>query len=111
MPLGIAAGLVFGKQIGVLSMCWIGIKLKWAELPSGTNWMHLYGLALLCGIGFTMSLFIGGLAFEDTGINNFDERIGIMVGSLISGVWGYIVLRYFTSDKESSVALEEQKQA
>ncbi len=104
VPMGIAAGLIFGKQIGVLGACWIGIKLKMAELPSGTGWMHLYGLSVLCGIGFTMSLFIGGLAFQETGINNlFDERIGIMIGSLISGIWGYLVLRYLCKDNTKSV--------
>lgn len=99
VPIGIAVGLVFGKQIGVFCACWLGIKLKMAELPSGAGWMHLYGLSVLCGIGFTMSLFIGGLAFQETGINNlFDERIGIIAGSVISGIWGYLVLRYMCKD-------------
>ncbi len=101
VPMGIAAGLFFGKQIGVFAFCWLGIKLKLAELPRGTTWGHVYGLSVLCGIGFTMSLFIGGLAFHEKGITNlFDERIGIIVGSLISGIWGYIVLRWFTPDGE-----------
>lgn len=95
VPLGIVAGLFLGKQIGVFTFCWIGIKTKIAELPNGAQWMHLYGLSVLSGIGFTMSLFIGGLAFEDVGINKeFDERIGIIIGSLLSGIWGYIILRY-----------------
>ncbi|MGH1456292.1 MAG: Na+/H+ antiporter NhaA [Alphaproteobacteria bacterium] len=103
VPIGIAAGLVFGKQIGVFALCWLGIKLKLAELPRGTTWMHLYGLSVLCGIGFTMSLFIGGLAFEETGVNNsFDERLGIIAGSLISGVWGYLILRFLCKDRESA---------
>lgn len=100
VPLGIAAGLFFGKQIGVFFLCWIGIKLKIAQLPDGAGWMHLYGLSVLCGIGFTMSLFIGSLAFEATGDNMlFDERIGIIIGSLISGIWGYVVLRFFCKRK------------
>ncbi|MDH5722905.1 MAG: Na+/H+ antiporter NhaA [Alphaproteobacteria bacterium] len=110
VPLGIAAGLIFGKQIGVFTACWIGIKLKLTSLPEGTTWMHLYGLSVLCGIGFTMSLFIGGLAFEETGINNaFDERIGIIVGSLVSGLWGYLVLRYLCkkADEEPKFAIGE----
>jgi NhaA family Na+:H+ antiporter len=58
------------------------------------NWLHIYGLALLCGVGFTMSLFIGSLAFENTGVDLlFDERLGIMVGSLLSAAGGYFVLR------------------
>lgn len=102
VPMGIAAGLFFGKQIGVFAFCWLGIKLKLAELPRGATWGHVYGLSVLCGIGFTMSLFIGGLAFHETGVNNlFDERIGIILGSLISGIWGYIFLRWFTPDGKS----------
>ncbi len=71
------------------------MKLKLAELPSDFNWVHLYGCSLLCGIGFTMSLFLGSLAFEETGVNLlFDERIGIIAGSLLSGIAGYLVLHY-----------------
>ena len=102
VPLGIAAGLFFGKQIGIFSLCWLGIKLKLADMPEGATWLSLYGIAVLCGIGFTMSLFIGSLAFEETGVNMlFDERIGIMVGSLLSGIWGYIILRYATHGRVS----------
>ena len=75
-------------------MCYLAIKLRLAEMPSGMNTMSLYGTAALCGIGFTMSLFIGSLAFEETGVNQlFDERLGIIVGSLMSGVLGYFLLR------------------
>ncbi len=94
VPLGIAAGLFFGKQIGVFFFCWIGIKLKLTELPKDISWTSLYGTAILCGIGFTMSLFIGSLAFEESGVNLlFDERLGIIIGSLISGLFGYFILR------------------
>jgi len=94
IPLGIAAGLFFGKQIGVFGFCWLGIKLKLAALPNDISWLSLYGTAVLCGIGFTMSLFIGSLAFEETGVNHmFDERLGIIFGSLLAGVLGYIVLK------------------
>ena len=93
VPIGIAFGLVIGKQIGVFGFCWLFIKLGFTQLPSGMNWLALYGTAALCGIGFTMSLFIGSLAFEETGVNLlFDERLGIIVGSLISGAVGYLVL-------------------
>ena len=94
VPLGIAAGLFIGKQIGIFGLCWLAIKLKLSELPTGMSWASLYGTAALCGIGFTMSLFVGSLAFEETGVNLlFDERLGIIIGSLLSGVLGYFVLR------------------
>jgi NhaA family Na+:H+ antiporter len=94
VPLGIALGLVVGKQIGVFGLCFLSLKLKLAQLPKGINMGHLYGASLLCGIGFTMSLFIGGLAFQGGGAEKlFDERIGIILGSLISGGAGYAVLR------------------
>ena len=94
VPLGIALGLFFGKQIGVFAFCWLGIKLRVAQLPNEMSFTSLYGVALLCGIGFTMSLFIGSLAFEETGVNLiFDERLGIIIGSLASGILGYFILR------------------
>ena len=94
VPMGIALGLFVGKQIGVFAFCWLGIKLHLTALPRGVSWMSLYGTAVLCGIGFTMSLFIGSLAFEETGVNRmFDERLGIILGSLASGVLGYGILR------------------
>ena len=94
IPLGIALGLFFGKQIGVFAFCWLGIKLRVAQLPNEMSFASLYGVALLCGIGYTMSLFIGSLAFEETGVNLiFDERLGIISGSLASGILGYFILR------------------
>ena len=95
VPLGIAAGLFIGKQTGVLAFSWLAVRAGFASLPTGLNWLHIYGLALLCGVGFTMSLFIGSLAFEETGVNLlFDERLGIIVGSLLSAAGGYFVLKY-----------------
>ena len=94
VPLGIAAGLFVGKQLGVFGFCWLSVKLGLAKLPGDLRWSGVYGGSLLCGIGFTMSLFLASLAFETSGINMlFDERLGIIVGSLISGVTGYFVLR------------------
>lgn len=94
VPLGIMAGLFVGKQLGVFIFCWLGVRLGVARLPSDIRWMHVYGMALLCGVGFTMSLFIASLAFEGTGVNLlFDERLGIIGGSMISGICGYFVLR------------------
>ncbi len=93
VPLGIALGLFFGKQLGIFVFCWLGVKIKLTELPSDFSWASLYGTAALCGVGFTMSLFIGSLAFEETGVNlMFDERLGIILGSLASGILGYALL-------------------
>ncbi len=95
VPLGIAAGLFAGKQIGIFLLCFIAIKLGLARLPEGANWGGLYGVSILCGVGFTMSLFVGSLAFENAVLNQelvFDERLGIILGSLLSGVMGYVVL-------------------
>jgi len=95
IPLGIAIGLFAGKQIGIFMFCWVGIILQLAELPGKVSWLSLYGVSVLCGIGFTMSLFISSLAFEGTGLNvMFDERIGILIGSVASAILGYLVLRY-----------------
>ncbi|MCX8124189.1 MAG: Na+/H+ antiporter NhaA [Spirochaetes bacterium] len=94
VPIGIATGLFIGKQIGIFTFSFIAEKLKLGALPSQTNWAMVYGTSLMCGIGFTMSLFIGSLAFEETGINLlFDERIGILAGSLLSGIAGYLVMK------------------
>ena len=94
VPVGIALGLFIGKQVGIFGLCWLVIKLKFTSLPSGMSWGSLYGLSALCGIGFTMSMFIGSLAFEETGVDMiFDERLGIIIGSLLSGIVGYLILR------------------
>ncbi len=94
VPLGIALGLFLGNQIGIFSFCWIGIKLGFTKLPDDVSWVSLYGTAALCGVGFTMSLFIGSLAFEETGVNYIiDERLGIILGSIASGLLGFTILR------------------
>ncbi len=91
---GIALGLIAGKLIGVFLFCWIAVHFKYTSLPEGMNMQRLLGLSALCGIGFTMSMFIGSLAFEETGVNLlFDERVGIIIGSFCSGVIGYFILR------------------
>ncbi|MGH8461565.1 MAG: Na+/H+ antiporter NhaA [Stenotrophobium sp.] len=94
VPLGIAAGLVLGKQIGIFGTAALVIGLGWVRMPDGLRWSSLYGMAILCGIGFTMSLFIGSLAFEnghpDLMVAN---RIGILAGSMVSAGVGYFVLR------------------
>ncbi|MGA8202900.1 MAG: Na+/H+ antiporter NhaA [Woeseiaceae bacterium] len=94
VPFGTFAGLFLGKQAGVFLFCWLAIAAGWARLPQGVSWLQLYGAALLCGVGFTMSLFIGSLAFENSGVNLlFDERLGILAGSIASALGGYLVLR------------------
>jgi NhaA family Na+:H+ antiporter len=92
VPLGIAAGLFVGKQIGVFSFSWLTIVSGAADLPKGIGWKALHGISVLCGIGFTMSLFIGSLAFAPA-TGQADERIGIIGGSLLSAVFGYVLLR------------------
>ncbi|HBY06902.1 MAG TPA: Na(+)/H(+) antiporter NhaA, partial [Chloroflexi bacterium] len=95
IPLGIAIGLYFGKQIGVFGFVWLAIKLRLANLPDGANWLGLFGVATLCGVGFTMGLFVSSLAFEQVGTGlAIDNRLGILLGSLLAGVTGYLVLRY-----------------
>jgi len=94
VPIGIALGLFIGKQVGVFGFCWLAIKCKLTQLPTGMTIRHLYGVAALTGIGFTMSLFIGSLAFHQAGmVQSFDERLGIIVGSICSGLLGYWVLK------------------
>lgn len=96
VPMGITLGLFFGKQIGVFGFIWLGIRLKLTTMPQGMNWGSLYGMAALCGIGFTMSLFIGSLAFDQTSeLLVFDERLGIIIGSLLSGITGMVILKKY----------------
>jgi Na+:H+ antiporter, NhaA family len=92
VPLGIALGLFVGKQLGVMGSIWLAIRLRVAALPAQVRWPQLYGMALLTGIGFTMSLFVASLAFPATPGGGLD-RLGILLGSLLSGAGGYLVLR------------------
>ena len=102
VPLGITLGLFLGKQFGVFSFSWVAIKLGLAELPDRVRWSGLYGVSLLAGIGFTMSLFIASLAFEETGDPTYviNDRLGILCGSMLSAIAGYLVL-YLTSRRPS----------
>lgn len=94
VPMGIALGLFVGKQLGIFAVCFAAIRLGITQLPKGMTYGSLYGTAALCGVGFTMSLFIGSLAFEATGVDRiFDERLGIIIGSIASGIVGYVILR------------------
>ncbi len=93
VPLGIGLGLFLGKQAGIFGACWIMVKSGAARLPAGASWRQLYGVALLCGIGFTMSLFIGGLAFGEGSALEEAVKIGVFAGSLLSALAGWLVLR------------------
>lgn len=90
--LGTVLGLFIGKQIGAFSFAWLAIKLHWAELPERTGWLQLYGVTILCGIGFTMSLFLGTLAFQGSPAYLVHARLGILIGSVLSGMVGAMVL-------------------
>jgi len=92
VPLGILCGLFFGKQIGVLLFSYVSIKLKFAEAPNNSNWLSLYGVSILTGIGFTMSLFVGNLAFVENAQYMDGVKIGVLTGSLLSTVFGYVIL-------------------
>jgi len=93
VPLGIALGLLLGKQLGVFGACWLAVRTGLARMPEGAGLSQTYGVALLCGIGFTMSLFIGLLAFPDGDALQDRVKIGVLMGSLASGLAGYLVLR------------------
>jgi len=91
ITLGVAAGLFIGKQVGICGACWLAVKTGLARLPAGANWAAVYGVSLLCGIGFTISLFIGALAFGDEG-SVAAAKLGVIAGSFVSGVAGWLVL-------------------
>jgi len=94
VPLGIMLGLFIGKQAGVFLFSWAAIRLRMATLPEGSSWTQLYGIALMTGIGFTMSFFIDSLAFVDDTVYEYADKLAILIGSLLSGVAGYLVLRF-----------------
>ena len=96
LPYAIAAGLVIGKQLGIFTAVWLAVKTGFAQAPDNASWMEIYGVSILCGIGFTMSLFIGGLAFPGNQLLIDEAKIGILTGSAISAILGYIVLRMTT---------------
>ena len=92
VPLGILLGLFIGKQVGVFVFSYVSIKLKLAEMPTNSNWMKFYAVGILTGIGFTMSLFVGNLAFVDHMSDMDGVKIGVLVGSTLSAVMGYFLL-------------------
>jgi len=99
VPLGILLGLFIGKQVGVFVFSYVSIKLKLAEMPTNSNWMKFYAVGILTGIGFTMSLFVGNLAFVDHMSDMDGVKIGVLVGSTLSAVMGYFLLLISTKRK------------
>ncbi len=106
LPLGIVAGLFIGKQIGIFGTIWILVKIGIAQLPARVSWPQIHAMSVLCGIGFTMSLFIGGLAFSDSPTNIDGTKIGVLAGSLISATIGSVLMLRATRGRA-----EEMKQA
>jgi Na+:H+ antiporter, NhaA family len=100
VPLGIALGLVLGKPIGVLLASWCAIKAGAASLPEGAGWSHILGAGMIAGIGFTMSLFIGSLAFPDSA-SATDVRLGVICGSIVSAIAGYVFLSRLSNRSHS----------
>ena len=110
LSLAIIAGLFLGKQLGVFGAIWLAIRVRLARMPPNARWSELYGASVLCGIGFTMSLFIGPLAFEGSPLAIEEAKLGTLVGSLLSAVAGWVVLRFATprpfSDEDREDARE-----
>ncbi|MEM7689020.1 MAG: Na+/H+ antiporter NhaA [Pseudomonadota bacterium] len=108
LPLGIALGLLIGKQIGIVGMAWIAVKVGFASLPEGIGWRKIHGLSLLAAIGFTMSLFIGGLAFDNQA--QVDAvKIGVLGGSLIAALGGYFLIKAALPVEEVDEATEDSR--
>ena len=99
VPLGILVGLFVGKQVGVMLFSYVSIKLKIAQMPSNSSWLNLYGVSILTGIGFTMSLFVGNLAFAENVQYIDGVKIGVLAGSLLSTIFGYFVLLMTSKNK------------
>lgn len=101
--LGVTLGLFIGKQLGIFTATFLAVKLKIAHLPKEVTWLQVYGASLICGIGFTMSLFIGTLAFSDVGTTHEAlVRIGVLAGSILSGTFGYFILHYASKNKKAN---------
>lgn len=100
ISLGILLGLFLGKQVGVFGLSYLAIKLKFAVLPQGANLKQLYGVSVLTGIGFTMSLFVNTLAFNDSNTFHYADKLAILLGSFLSGVVGYFFLRTFSKEAQ-----------
>jgi NhaA family Na+:H+ antiporter len=101
LPLGIALGLLIGKQVGIVGFAWLGVKAGFAKLPDGVGWRKIHGLSILAAIGFTMSLFIGNLAFTDPALVDA-VKLGVLSGSLIAAIAGFVLLKAALPDVDSS---------
>ena len=102
VSLGIICGLFIGKQLGVFSFVYLAVKFNLAKLPSGTSWAQVYGISVLTGIGFTMSLFIDSLAFADSSMFLYTDKLAILIGSILSGLIGYLILLKVKCKKQVS---------
>ncbi len=109
LPLGIMAGLFIGKPLGISLFCWLALKLKWASLPEGTTCKQIMAVGILCGIGFTMSIFIATLAFGsvDPALINW-AKLGILIGSVLSAVIGYLILRQRDGDSPRGITFRRR---
>ena len=103
VPLGVALGLLVGKQVGVFLLATLAIRMGLAKMPEGSNWLQLYGVALLCGIGFTMSLFIGNLAFPGSPHLVDEVKVGVLIGSIFAAIGGVTVLRRCSAQASAAV--------
>lgn len=110
LPLGIAAALFLGKQVGIFSAIWLAVRFGFAAKPRGATWLQIYGVSVICGIGFTMSLFIGGLAFADPLLIE-EAKLGTLAGSVFAAITGYLLLRVapLAPDHASQEACQEQE--
>jgi NhaA family Na+:H+ antiporter len=104
VPLGVALGLLVGKQVGIFLLAALTISCGLAKLPEGCSWIQLYGVALLCGIGFTMSLFIGNLAFPGSPHLVDEVKVGVLIGSILAAIGGVTVLRSCSAQASAAVA-------
>lgn len=103
VPMGIALGLLIGKPMGIMLFCWLSTKMQLAKLPDGINMKHIFAVSVLCGIGFTMSIFISSLAFGyDAEALDKYARLGILMGSTVAAILGYFLLRFFLREKQTA---------
>ncbi|MFZ5748566.1 MAG: Na+/H+ antiporter NhaA [Pseudomonadota bacterium] len=109
LPLGIAAGLFVGKQVGIFGSVWIAARTGFARRPGGATWAQIYGVALLAGIGFTMSLFIGGLAFPGRPELVDEVKLGVLSGSILSAFGGFAVLRFARTPRGAALRRRERR--
>lgn len=104
VSLGIILGLFIGKQFGVFLFVYLAVKFNFAKLPRCTTWTQIYGISVLTGIGFTMSLFVDSLAFQDSSVFSYTDKLAILIGSLLSGIIGYLILLKVKGKKHCSIS-------